>query len=61
MKEIFVCQRCQASFFTREASCHPLYSILVEASSIRRDKDGCVIDCAEASGTQAFRAAKVAL
>ncbi len=58
--EIYVCQRCQTTSDDRATICHPLHSILVERSSLQFDEHGRVIDCAQSSGRQTFKAAKVA-
>ncbi len=57
--EVFVCQRCQTTGEDRSAMCHPYFSILVERSSLQFDEHNRVVDCAQASGRQTFKAAKV--
>ncbi len=58
--ETYVCQRCQTTGDDRATMCHPMFSILVERSSLQLDEFGRVVDCAQVSGKQPFRAAKVA-
>ncbi len=56
--EVFVCQICQTTGTDRSKMCHPLFSILVEAS-VTKDELGRVIDCTQVSDKQPFKAAKV--
>ncbi len=44
--EVFVCQRCQTTGLDRAKMCHPLHSILAEASVVRDEHDR-VIDCTQ--------------
>ncbi len=58
--ECYVCQICQTTGDDRRTMCHPLFSILVEASVVK-DSLGRVVDCTQSSGKQNFRVAKVSI
>ncbi len=59
--EVYVCQRCQTTGDDDDTMCHPRNCILVERGSLQLDEYGRVVDCAQVSGRQPFKAAKVAL